>query len=150
MLGHFTLLCCESNDVFYVIDQRRVCCCGEFVRRTMAVTHSISPTPSSVVLRTLIYEFIVRASWITLKFGCNLLHHRLIQLWMWHRVPPNRLQFHVIIKYRRFSKCHYQSEEKHPDLQQQWIPSTHNRLVHLPWTSKNVCISLTLMLSVPL
>lgn len=60
-LGHFTLsLSFDCNDVFHVTGQRRACCCGAFVRRTVAHTHSISPTPSSVVLRTLIYKFIVR------------------------------------------------------------------------------------------
>lgn len=54
--------------------------------------------------------------------------------------------YYVILKYRRFSKCHYQCGEKHADLQQLWIPSTHNRLVQLPWNPKDVCTLLTFTL----
>lgn len=63
----------------------------------MAVTHSISPTHSSAVLSILIYKFIVRASWLTLKLGCDLPCHGHVQLWMQHRVLPNRLQVHLML-----------------------------------------------------
>lgn len=69
----------------------------------------------------------------------------LVQLWMQHQVQATN-SFYVILKYRRFSKCHYQCGEKHADLQQLWIPSTHNHLVQLPWNPKDVCTLLTFTL----
>lgn len=43
----------------------------------------------------------------------------------------------------RFSKFRHQSGERHSDLQQLWISTTHNPLVHLPRGATHVCTNQT-------